>query len=490
MYCLKCKQKTMDTIDPKEVITKNNRRMMRGNCAKCGCVKCQFIGRVERAHSKSGGKLDIHNIIGKLPRPKAGFTLPNHKYTGPYNPLEKQLDSNDNPIPGQEPYNQVDEIAMYHDICYRDNASDKSNCDKKMLADLEKMEPKNTREKFDKALVSTVIGAKHKLGLGLKRAGDLAKDEKIKIKWHDQLADELHKPVRKNFQKRRVLVSHIDEIWAADLVDMQKLSRDNKGYKYILAVIDIFSKYGWLFPLKSKRGEEVTIAFKNIFAEGRVPEKIWVDKGKEFLNKNLKDLLKKEGVEMYSTENEEKSCMVERWNRTMKSKMYKYFTANLTRTYLDVLPEMTSKYNNTYHRSIKMTPVQASDLKNSEKVYFNLYKNMPEKTEPKFQVGDRVRILKKKNIFDKGFTTNWTKELFIITEVQNTIPPTYKIQDLNGEDIEGTFYEQELQKSKQEIFRIEKIIRSRMKNGKKEILVKWEGYDKSFNSWIPFNAQV
>ena len=132
---------------------------------------------MERAHSKSGGKLDIHNIIGKLPRPKAGFTLPNHKYTGPYNPLEKQLDSNDNPIPGQEPYNQVDEIAMYHDICYRDNASDKSNCDKKMLADLEKMEPKNTREKFDKALVSTVIGAKHKLGLGLKRAGDLAKEE-------------------------------------------------------------------------------------------------------------------------------------------------------------------------------------------------------------------------------------------------------------------------------------------------------------------------
>ena len=92
MYCLKCKQKTMDTIDPKEVITKNNRRMMRGNCAKCGCVKCQFIGGVERDHSKSGGKLDIHNIIGKLPRPKAGFTLPNHRYTGPYNPLETPLE--------------------------------------------------------------------------------------------------------------------------------------------------------------------------------------------------------------------------------------------------------------------------------------------------------------------------------------------------------------------------------------------------------------
>ena len=105
-----------NTIDPKEMIAKNNRRMMRGNCAKCGCVKCQFISGL--GHS-AGGKLDIHNMIGKLPRPKAGFTLPNHKYTGPYNPLEKQLDSNDNPIPGQEPYNQVDEIAMHHDICYR-----------------------------------------------------------------------------------------------------------------------------------------------------------------------------------------------------------------------------------------------------------------------------------------------------------------------------------------------------------------------------------
>jgi len=488
MHCLKCKQKT-DTIDPKEVATKNNRRMMRGNCVKCGSKKCQFI-RSGAGATLSGGKIDIHKLIGKLPRPKAGFTLPNHKYTGPWNPLEKQLDSNDKPLLGQEPYNQVDEIAMHHDICYRDNPSEKGKCDAKMLTDLSKMEPNNTRENFDKTLVQAVIGAKHKLGLGLKTKPKNRKTTDSKIKWNDQLADELHKPVRKHFQKRRVLVSHIDEIWASDLVDMSKLSKDNKGTTFLLAVIDIFSKYGWLYPLKNKSGKEVENGFKNIFAEGRVPEKIWADKGREYYNKDVKYLLKKEGVELYSTENEEKSSVVERWNRTMKSNMYKYFTANLTRTYLDVLPEMVEKYNNTYHRSIKMTPVQASNPKNSEKVYFNLYKNMPEKTEPKFQIGDRVRIFKKKNIFDKGFTTNWTKELFIITEVQNTIPPTYKIQDLNGENIEGTFYEQELQKSKQEIFRIEKIIKTRTKKGKKEILVKWEGYNDSFNSWIPFNTQV
>ena len=324
-------------------------------------------------------------------------------------------------------------------------------------------------------------GTKYKLGLGISKG---------KIEWTDQLAEELHKPVRKHFPKRRVMVSNIDEIWAADLVDMQKLSRDNRGFKYLLTVIDVFSKYGWIQPLKNKTGLEVENAFKNIFAEGRLPEKLWVDKGKEFYNQHVKKLLDKLNIEMYSTENEEKSSVVERWNRTMKNKMYKYFTANMTRTYINVLPEMVDKYNNTKHRSIGMTPVEASLPKNSDKVYFNLYKNMPEKTEPKFSVGDKVRITKKKGVFSKGYETNWTKELFVITEVQSTNPPTYKIQDMNGEEIQGTFYEQELQKSEQEIFRIEKIIRSRNKNGKKEIFVKWDGYDKTFNSWIPFDSQV
>ena len=126
-----------------------------------------------------------------------------------------------------------------------------------MLTDLSKIKPKNTREKFDKALVSGIIGVKSKLGLGLK----------TEIEWSDQLADELHKPVRKKVQKR-VMVDKIDEIWAADLVDMQKLSRDNKGYKYLLTVIDVFSKFGWIWPLKNKTGVEVESAFKNIFAEG------------------------------------------------------------------------------------------------------------------------------------------------------------------------------------------------------------------------------
>ena len=147
----------------------------------------------------------------------------------------------------------------------------------------------------------------------------------------------------------------MDKTWAADLVDMSAFSRENKGYKFILSIIDIFSKYGWLVPLKDKKGTTVRDAFQSVF-KSRVPEKLWTDKGTEFYNKEVKKLLKNHGVELYSTENEEKSSVVERWNRTMKEKMFKYFSANSTRAYLPVLDNLVRQYNSTKHSSTKMTP--------------------------------------------------------------------------------------------------------------------------------------
>ena len=296
------------------------------------------------------------------------------------------------------------------------------------------------------------------------------------IKKAQTLAEELHKPIRRKFKRRRVLVNGIDKIWAADLVDMQAFSKFNRGVRYLLAVIDVFSKYGWLIPLKDKTDKSVASALKTIFEE-RKPEKMWVDKGKEFYNKDVKDL-----IELYSTENEEKSSVVERWIRTMKEKMWKYFTANSSNVYIDVLPDLVKEYNNTSHSSIKMTPVKASKKENELTVWRNFY---PEHLEirdikPNFSVGDKVRISKKKKTFEKGYTTRWTDEIFTIAEVQRTQPPTYKIADLNGEEIQGTFYEPELQKTSQEISRIEKVI----KRGKKKSLVKWKGYSDDFNSWV------
>ena len=231
-----------------------------------------------------------------------------------------------------------------------------------------------------------------------------------------------------------------------------------------------------VIPLKDKTGKSVASALETIFKE-RKPEKIWVDKGKEFHNKDVKKL-----IELYSTENEEKSNVVERWIRTMKEKMWKYFSANSTNVYMNVLPDLLKEYNNTRHSSIKMAPTKASKKENEPRVWRNLYPDHPEikDIKPKFSVGDRVRISKMKKTFEKGYTTRWTEEIFTIVEVKRTSPVTYRIADLNGEEITGTFYEPELQKASQELFRIEKVI----KRGKKKSLVKWKGYSDDFNSWV------
>ena len=282
--------------------------------------------------------------------------------------------------------------------------------------------------------------------------------------------------MRKKFRKRKVVVTGIDKIWAADLVDMQAFSKDNNGVRYLLTVIDVFSKYGWMLPLKTKTGVEVASALKEIFKE-RKPGLLWTDKGLEFFNRHVKSL-----VELYTTENEEKSSVAERWNRTMKERMFKYFTANNTRRYIDIVDRLVENYNNTKHSSIKMTPVQASEKQNENKVYMTLYPDEVDRgnIKHKFKVGDKVRITKKKSIFEKGYTPRWTEEIFTVSELRYTDPPTYKITDMNGEEIKGSFYEPELQKTEQEVFRIEKIIR---RKGDKS-LVKWFGYPTEFNSWV------
>jgi len=129
------------------------------------------------------------------------------------------------------------------------------------------------------------------------------------INWQEKLADKLHKPIKRNFARRRVIVNHIDEIWCSDLVEMQQFSKWNKGYRCLLMVLDVFSKYGWIVALKDKKGETVTQAFETIFKEVRKPEYLWTDKGKEYYNKHFKNLLDKNKITLYSTKNEEKSSV-------------------------------------------------------------------------------------------------------------------------------------------------------------------------------------
>ena len=189
---------------------------------------------------------------------------------------------------------------------------------------------------------------------------------------------------------------------------------------------------------------------------------LWTNKGSEFISKHFKEFLKSKGIRLYHTENEEKSSVVERWNKTMKNRMWKMFTVNNNTIYWDKIDKLVDDYNNARHSSIKMTPVEASKKKNESKVWSNLYGDLiylkPGKST--FAIGDRVRISKyKRKVFDKGYTPNWTEEIFVIDKVLPTKPVTYSIVDLMGESIKGSFYEQELQRAKQQTFRIEKVIR-------------------------------
>ena len=414
--------------------------------------------------SSKGGSL-LNKFINNLP---VEMHLPGLNFTGPGTKLNKRLNPDLTPKKWSKPINRVDKAAYNHDICYlknNDTTTRNAVCDKNMLKELKGIYNPTIREKMERGLVSSLIGTKARFGWGV--------GGKKKV---STLAEELHKPIRRKFKKRRVLVNGIDKIWAADLVDMQAFSNFNCGVKYLLAVIDVLSKYGWLIPLKDKTGKSVASAFKTIFKE-RKPEKMWVDKGKEFYNNDVKDL-----VELYSTENEEKSSVVERWIRTMKEKMWKYFTDKNTNVYIDILPDLVRNYNNSKHSSIKMSPVEASKKKNELTVWRNLY---PDRLKihdinPKFSVGDKVRISKWKKTFEKGYTTKWTEEIFTITKIKHTSPVTYEIADLNGEEIDGTFYEPELQKTSQQLFRIEKVI----EKGKNKSLVKWKGYSNDFNSWV------
>ena len=221
---------------------------------------------------------------------------------------------------------------------------------------------------------------------------------------------------------------------------MQHFSRLNKGYRYLLTVIDIFSKFAWVMPLKSKTGKEMCDAFEKLIVD-RKPKKLWTDAGKEFVNKYFKEFLTKHEIELYQTFNEGKAVVIERFNRTLKEKMYRHFTETNSNKYLDILPKLVSGYNNTYHTTIKMTPIEGSKKENEGEIHYT-----PDavKEKPKFKIGDRVRIYKYKKLFSKGYETNWTKEIFVISEIRKTSPITYKIKDLNGEDILGSFYKQEL----------------------------------------------
>ena len=276
----------------------------------------------------------------------------------------------------------------------------------------------------------------------------------------------------------------IDDLWQADLVEMGNYSTDNRDYRFLLTVIDTFSKFAWAVPLKRKTALETSQAMQNIFQLGRIPKNLQTDDGKEFFNKHFGKLMNKCNINHYNiTYSRMKASIVERFNRTLKGMMWKEFSFNGSYNWLDIYKDLINTYNKKIHRTIKMPPIQVN-YKNEKKLLNTVYNRLKLFKLSKFNVGDHVRISKYKHVFEKGYTPNWTTEIFTIKRVQNTYPATYILEDYRGNPIKGGFYGEELSKTRYpNTYLVEKVLKTK---GEKAY-VKWLGFSNQHNSWINKN---
>lgn len=305
------------------------------------------------------------------------------------------------------------------------------------------------------------------------------------------LVEEIHRPARKIYPRRSTILNGLSDLYQADLVEMIPYARENNGYKYILTCINCFSKRAFAAPLKNKTSAEVAQKMKDYILDkvssGATPKHMQTDQGVEFYGGPFKKLMKKYAINHYSTYSVIKAAIIERFNRTLKSKMWVEFNVQGSYRWVDILQSLVDKYNKTYHRSIKMRPIDVNHKNETEiSLRLNRHKVLSTSTA-KFKIGQLVRISKQKNVFGKGYKANWTYEVFKITKVGKTAPRVYYLQDLKGNDIKGCFYEQELLKAiYHDIYLIEKIIK---RKGDK-VLVKYLGFDNTDNEWLPASSII
>ena len=299
----------------------------------------------------------------------------------------------------------------------------------------------------------------------------------------------LHKPMRKKFPTRKYYSSGLNVLWQMDLMEMIPYARINKGYKYILTCIDVFSRFARAQPLKSKNGLDVSAAIAHMFSDV-IPHSIQTDLGKEFYNKNVQGLFKKHNINHYTVNSQFKAALVERFNRTLREKLNRIFTFKGNKIWHLLLPKIIDTYNRSKHRGIfNLKPIDISKENENElwklqqpsvSHSLSLRKNLP--------LMHYVRISRLAGPFIKNFDQNWSEEVFRIIRIDTKSQPhMYILEDLKHVVISGKFYREELQDIGSEppqVYRIEKILQTRGVGEHKQYLVKWYGYDSSNNIWI------
>ena len=299
-----------------------------------------------------------------------------------------------------------------------------------------------------------------------------------------QNAYTLNKPMRRRFPTRAYKTFGIDDLWQMDLMEMIPYSKINKGYKYILTCIDVFSRFARAIPIKSKSASEVNEAMKRMFANGH-PDNLQTDLGKEFYNSKVKALLKLNGINHYTVHSQYKAALVERFHRTLRERLKRYFDAQGNKVWITVLPKIINSYNYSPHRGLNgLRPTDISK-DNQLKIWLSREKKHV-KVKPKYKVGDFVRISKiSASPFIKNFDTNWSDEVFQISQINiKQVPVMYVIRDYENNVVQGKFYEQELQViNEPTTYRIQKVLKSKGVGKNKQYYVRWHGYKTP--TWIP-----
>lgn len=304
----------------------------------------------------------------------------------------------------------------------------------------------------------------------------------------------VHREERKRFVRRRVVVPEVDYQWDMDTANMEYYKKQNDGYAYFLLAVDILSKFVWTVALRGRTGKEMVKALEKIFTPGRKPSRIRSDPGTEFANKDVKRLLKKEGVKYFVTRNLVKASYAERAIKSIKGRLERYMTRHQTHRWVEHLADITTSYNATYHRSIKRTPqsVKPEDSVDLWQLQYNtLAKPKPKKSLPsigrfKFKVGDLVRVSRMRRAFQREYDERWTRELFVINErFMTEYIPQYRIKDYAGEEISGTFYQNQLKKaSERDTYLVEKVLKTTKRGGQKRYLVRWKGWPPKYDTYI------
>ena len=302
----------------------------------------------------------------------------------------------------------------------------------------------------------------------------------------------LHRYLRRKFPRNKTVAIGMDSDWQADLADVQRLAKYNDGYKFLLVCVDVLSKYAWVVPVKNKTANEVARGFEQILKQdSRKPWRLYTDKGKEFVGKPFQDMLKQHDIQFLRSESPDvKASIAENFIKSLKIRIWRYFTKKRTNRYVDILPAIVKGLNKRIHCITKRRPIDVN-FDNEREVWETLYGRKESNVKFRFSVGDKVRIARKKTAFEQGYLQNFTKEIFTIIKRLERRPPVYELADWGGEPITGVFYESEMVKVHEgDIYEIDKILRHRTRKGINECLVSWKGYPSKFNSWIPMSHIV